>query len=118
MIGPAVDEAASYERNAEDAFLWLSPKAKSVMDWLFGFDFDTHRIPVVRDYPVPMKGGHGLRTFVVDPLWIHDANMDERKTTVGRILETFVPETVHIVMKRQHTEAFLRNLMNRESAPR
>lgn len=101
VVGPAVDDVASLEREAEGAFIWYTPDASRVYTQLGMVDPD-----VVR-YAVPMKGGRELRTLVLDPLHAVPP-LDEQ--ILQRMFQPLPPRTpldVHI--KRQNLAAFCRH---------
>jgi hypothetical protein len=110
LLGPAIDEAASYYEQAEGAFVWLAPSAREVFEVV-------HRgrpalSPLVR-YAVPLRQGASYETWVVSPFASVDTK-GQRMERTGRLLGTFDKTSrLEVQVKRQHTERFLGHLQHR-----
>ena len=104
LLGPAIDEAASEEKRAEGAFIWLTPSALSA----FGkYSAQLGPVPprIEYNYRVPMKGGHTYQTHVVNPIL---AIPEPREESIRSLLATFSrSQAVDVAIKRQNTEVFL-----------
>jgi hypothetical protein len=103
LIGPAIDEAAEAERLADGALIWLCPSATRVVERISPTNALNRDLRVVRDYPVPLKGGGCYRTHVVNPL-LDRADPD---TLAQRILNFFRLDRLDIAVKEQNTANFL-----------
>jgi hypothetical protein len=114
LLGPAIDEAATYYEQANGAFVWLTPNAKAALER------SEHRrgqglIPIAC-YPVPLKGGSTFATWVVSPFQGGDT-CDKRRDTSDRLLATFDKDPrrpLDVQIKLQHTQAFLDDVMQRQ----
>lgn len=102
VIGPAVDEVAGLQHEAEGPFVWLTPSASR------GFEPLSDSSPGVVRYGVPLKGGRTVETRVMNPLWA-DPPLDERilrnlfrprSTRASRVADA----------NRQHLAAFCREV--------
>lgn len=69
IIGPAVDEAAEREKQAQGPFVWLTPSARGLLPP--GFEASRERVTegsfYVMPFRVPLKGGRMEDTYVVPP---------------------------------------------------
>jgi hypothetical protein len=106
ILGPAVDEAARYEREAEGAFVWLDPVAKHIVEddphqnaapW-FPEGAELHLTRV------PMKQGRAFETFAVLPF---KTGSRSKKQVIDRIISTFDATSLDVVIKRDNTRRFL-----------
>lgn len=74
VVGPAVDLAAEAEASADAALVWLHPSALEVYragrdgDVDAGFGSVQGGLPLLHDYPVPMKDGDVVVSDVVKPM--------------------------------------------------
>lgn len=102
VVGPAVDEVASLEREAEGPFVWLTPRAAKAFEPLAATN------PGVVRYPVPMKGGRVLTTRVLNPLWAEPPLNEQLLRNLFQPLPARTPLDVY--MKRQNLAAFCRHV--------
>lgn len=106
VVGPAVDEVASLEREADAALVWMTPAARATFDM-----YHATKWGHVVMHDVPMKGGRTYRTLVLNPL--HPLSDDPRGgELLGRLLAEpplSAPLDVHI--KQQNTLNFYRRVM-------
>lgn len=127
LLGPAVDEAATCEKMAQAAIVWFAPSAQELVEWAFAAaadpKSDTERLvkrlladlPIIRGYPVPLKGGPVRNACVVNPLGARrgDPNAPTlifRPERVRAGLQaTFASgaDREDVNIKAQHTSAFL-----------
>ena len=104
LLGPAVDEAASEEKRAEGALIWLTPSALSAFG-KYPAQLGRREPRIEYNYRVPMKGGHTYRTHVVNPIL---SIPEPREESIRSLLATFSrSQSVDVAIKRQNTEAFL-----------
>jgi len=106
LLGPAIDEAAEAERLAEGAFVWLCPSAYRVVQQGFG-KTAAKSLPLVPDYPVPMKNGAVHTTHVVNPFRKLGAGR-RADDAIANLLGCFDVSRPDVAVKKQHTESFLR----------
>jgi hypothetical protein len=102
IVGPAVDEVASLEREAEGAFVWMAPSANSRED----------EAGLIR-YDVPLKGGARYRTNVINPLF---AKTREEAGWMEEALLGPVVGRLDIDIKRQNLADFLQHVRARMEA--
>jgi len=126
LLGPAIDEAAEHEKLAEGAFVWLLPSANALLtDRARSASSEkslagalirrlTTHLPVVGDYPVPLKGGVPLRTSVINPLGARRLGSDGSVQLLfdpGRVRrgfgQAFAGSRVEVQRKAQVTTQFL-----------
>lgn len=106
IIGRAVDEAADCYEAAEGALVWLLPSAHnpvaSVAD-----TFSNYGEGLFIPYDVPLKGGHRLRSLVLNPLYPESA--DQRQSIINRYNEAMMSraDRLDVWLKVQHTFEFL-----------
>lgn len=107
ILGPAVDRAAMYERQAEGAFVWLDPEARTLVenDPMLS---DANRLTRMglHPYRVPLKQGKRFDTYVVVP-FIPEFVLKEGTEVAERILSTFNGPALDVVIKRDNTKRFL-----------
>jgi hypothetical protein len=104
LIGPAIDEAAEAEKLADGALIWFCPSATRAVERISPTNALNKDLRVVRDYPVPLKGGGCYRTQVVNPL-LDRADPD---ALAQRILDFFRLDRLDVAVKQQNTANFLR----------
>jgi hypothetical protein len=106
ILGPAVDEAARYEREAEGAFVWLDPVAKRILE-------DDPHEKADPAFPesahlhlthVPMKQGRTFETFAVLPF---KSGSRSKEQVIDRIVSTFDMSSLEVAIKRDNTRRFL-----------
>ena len=109
VLGPAVDEAATYLDAAQAAIVWMAPTANDL------FGKSEYRKPTSDDYrrsyvayDVPLKGGDRYNTFAVSP-FSYAPTFDERAQIARSILGTFPTgkAPLDVAIKRQNTDRFL-----------
>lgn len=114
VLGPAVDRAAAYEREAEGAFVWLDPKARTLVET--GRSFEGHDLQQagLHRYSVPLKQGKCFDTYAVAPFRTQFAigsvvlrKNDNAPEIADRILSTFDSKALDVVIKRDNTKRFL-----------
>lgn len=95
LVGPAVDEVAGLEREAEGAFIWLAPSALDVLDdcSVFGPSFS-----------VPMKGGLRLETGVLNAVFAPDA--PDRAERLATLISAEGSGSLSVRAKVQHIRSF------------
>ena len=106
ILGPAVDAAAQYEREAEGGFVWLDPTAKRILE------NDPHEredpaFPESADLyltQVPLKQGRSFETYAVLPF---KAGSATKRLVIDRVLSTFDDPSLEVVLKRENTRRFL-----------
>lgn len=108
ILGPAVDRAAGYEREAEGAFVWLDPGARALVesDQAFQQNPGSTKLAALHRYPVPIKNGQVFDTFAVVPFTPQVA-FTEWPEIAERILSTFKGSALDIVIKHDNTKRFL-----------
>ncbi len=126
LLGPAIDEAAQYEKLAEGALVWLSPRLDGLLKERARLASTENSaagaairrfisgLPIVPDYPVPLKSGPPLKTSVVNPLagrrFDSDGNVrllfDPQRVRRG-FAEAFTDNRVEVKQKGQVTMEFL-----------
>jgi hypothetical protein len=107
ILGPAVDQAASMDRVAEGAFVWLDRGARDMLE--------AERISKEPAFPealclhrvrVPMKGDQFSQTLAVLPYKPEDS--DELKARINaRLLSSFDDTKPDVAVKRDNTRSFL-----------
>jgi len=127
VLGPAVDEAAENEKRADGALIWLSEELDQLLKGhvaaaLLGRGLTNsvlrklvEGIPLVRDYPVPMKDGDPLVTSVVNPFGAKYSDSNDNLRLLferARVREGFIrafegAKACEVVRKAQRTVAFL-----------
>lgn len=124
IVGPAVDEAASLERLAEGAIVWLAPSAKAVVEDSSKMKFKQEIVGEVLQlftsnewlgvFPttVPLKEGRQYRTFGIHPF--DNAEQHVTESFVQGLLDTFRsrddrPLDVSIAIKRENTLDYLKD---------
>jgi len=114
LIGPAIDEAAEYEKLPNGGMVWLCPSAHDVTrEARFSAasgrlaSFADLELFLVPDYPVPIKGDEPRHAPVVSPfLFVQYAH---EEAFLSRVDESFVGENPDIPIKRENTMRFLRH---------
>ncbi len=113
LLGPAVDEAASYMGLAEGAFVWLTPSALKMCIGVGNGNIAPY--PFI-PYQVPLKGGSVYETWVVAP--IRDLlilSKRDKKRIAETLLSSFDnSNALDIQVKRQNTSKFLELVVARE----
>jgi hypothetical protein len=126
LLGPAIDEAAENEKLADGALIWLSPGLDTLLNELVPSAISAGSLagaavrrliegtPVVRNYPVPLKGGPPLRTSVVNPFGAkrsdHRGNVTplfDHDRIVDGFRAAFANDAVNVRRKAQVTFEFL-----------
>jgi hypothetical protein len=108
-LGPAINEAAELYERAEGAFVWLSPAASRFAD-------DDLQSAVVT-YPVPLKGGQTLDTWVCSP-FINTVPRSNAGGPIRRGIENAMAgDRPDVVVKRQNTMRFLDHIADTDPAP-
>lgn len=105
VVGPAVDEVAALEREAEGAFIWYTPSAAQHL--APHLDPTTEPSRVMR-YGVPLKDGRSFETLVVNPLFADPSLEEKLLRNMFQPLPERTPLDVHI--KRQNLAAFCRHV--------
>lgn len=105
LLGPAVDEAATYHELAEGAFVWLLPSASIQYEaWMAttaGMVDD-----LLLSHDLPLKGGAKLRCLVVNPLCYDSA--EERRRIIDLHMKAMTGiNRLDVWLKRQNTIDFL-----------
>ncbi len=95
LVGPAIDEASTMERQSEGAFIVLCPSAHEIADQR------PSRFPLVRNYPTPTKTGM-RRYHLINPTCY---TIDPDAYTQA-IVATFTGDDT-VTQKREHTREFL-----------
>lgn len=106
IVGPAVDEAAELMDRAQGAFVWLSPKARKILDDCKLSSQDMLQYGLI-SYLIPIKGGDQYETPVVFP-FDAQSQREVRDSLAARILSTFEGASLDVDVKKQRTEDFLR----------
>lgn len=135
IAGPAVDEAAEHMGIAEGAFVWLLPsaqrvyelnlneyyshckaeygKGKTLFEGIAALDeFEEHFhllrpwCSVIRDYPMPIKGGGTLNVFMLNP-YVR-LTVDDQEHIQDRTLTVMADDRLDVWLKRQNTMTFLK----------
>lgn len=115
VLGPAIDEAAPQERLAEAGLVFFCESARSLIGRA-----PLRYMPMVEDYPVPMKTGSSFTTCVVNPFSflpmigrsVRRDRVKERTYVAlaqlsSRILGYFDVTKPGVLGKKRNTEAFL-----------
>jgi hypothetical protein len=110
FVGPAVDEAAECMNAAQGGFVWVTPRARSIV---VAANAGTGGSPLTQ-WRVPLKGRGELDTFVVSPF--EAQNAADRRQTLSDILATFNRPTLDVAIKKQNTERFLLHDLERRVA--
>jgi hypothetical protein len=113
VIGDAINEAASLEKVAIGAFVWLAPSAiQRLGDWR-----DNAKLI---EYAVPVRGGERFWTLAVNPLsreedlaGVIPRSQGPTPSVRDSLLATFrsrdeEPISLEVEIKRQNTERFLK----------
>lgn len=119
LIGPAIDEAAEAHNLPEGAHIWLCPSALDVISKSAGHAFGKdpgRRFPMIRDFPVPMKGGRTYRVDTINPLQFFPCRADA-EAAVRAAVATFAG-SLDVLVKKQNTEALLAVALELLSFPR
>ena len=103
IVGPAVDEAATLQNEAEAAVAWLAPSARRVWTPATQQASAFHRLV---PWTVPLKGGANYETFAVSP-FAHASSGQTRDVVTARLLETFDESRVDVAVKMQNTTRWL-----------
>jgi hypothetical protein len=98
IVGPAVDEVAVLEREAEGAFIWTAPSALDLSSWGLG---------LTKLYDVPMKGGRRFQTEVLNPFWIRTRTQADK---IEQALLGIPDPRLDVAIKRQNVGAFLKHV--------
>ena len=117
IVGPAVDEAAFGEGQAEAAIVWFSPSAEAVIQSAIS-KVGSHAETATPWLPwdVPIKGGGVYRTHAVTPFFSVEIEgpdacqiLSPVDTAALResILSTFDESRLEVAIKKQHTQRFL-----------
>lgn len=113
ILGPAVDQAAAHEREAEGAFVWLDPACRRLVQTEpMLADIDGLARMGLCPYSVPLKQGKQFSTYVVVPFTPQVA-FDEMPKIAERILSTFDSPALDVVIKRDSTKRFLDEALER-----
>jgi hypothetical protein len=107
-LGPAIEEASELYECADGAFVWLSPEAAR----LPYLDVDQSTNALVW-YGVPTKRGT-LRTRVVSPFINMLVDSDLGRRLEDMFMQAMKGDRVDVVMKRQNTRRFLRQIINND----
>ncbi len=117
LVGPAVDATAEHMDSAQGSFVWFLPPASEILDEWFAYKYSNFRIPdflptlkiiyemVSPKYSVPIKGGHHLNAYVVNPLC--DKSIEDAEKIISMCNDFMVGNSMDIWMKRQYTVDFL-----------
>jgi hypothetical protein len=112
LVGPAVDCAAEHMNLPQGAFVWLHPSAanryRAHIQRIKAEHPDFDPQYVIKDYPMPLKGGEVLQADVVNPL---EATPDDPQNLIDAFEEGMNGDSVDIWIKRQHTLAFPRAVL-------
>ena len=104
VVGPAVDEVAALEREAEGAFVWLTPRARRTIEG------QRETFPhLLVPYAVPMKGGRYLETMVVTPMYASQPEQYPRNpgAFLGNLFFFAMRgDSLDVAVKRQNTWDF------------
>jgi len=117
IVGPAVDEAANGEAQAEAAVVWFAPSAEAVIQKAIS-TVGAHAETATPWFPwdIPMKGGGVYHTHAVTPFFSaeiqepdasHILSPLDAATLRDHILSTFDDLTLEVAIKKQHTLRFL-----------
>ncbi len=113
ILGSAVDEAAENVNQAEGAFIWLLPSARSVVANCFPEDSWSESLPgrPLLPWSVPLKAGRFYETLAVFP---HDSasTADERKRVVANLEQSFNRNSLDVHIKKQNTMKFLHSTVS------
>jgi hypothetical protein len=130
IVGPAVDDAATYSEVSQGAFVWLLPEAAALYRYAVEVQQKTIKIlyrnknnpellegskkslcePLIVDpYNMPLKeeGGGPLRCAVINPLAFHETE-EERKTVFRAYEKAIFGNKLDVILKQQHTLDFLK----------
>ena len=106
IVGPAVDEAATLQNDAEAAVAWLTPSARRARQvWTPA----TQEVSVWHRFVpwwVPLKGGRTYDTYAVTPYWFAESRA-AKDDLAARLLATFDDSRVDVAIKKQNTARFL-----------
>jgi len=117
LVGPAVDATAEHMDSAQGSFVWFLPPASEILDEWFAYKYNNFRRPeslptlkkiyemVSPKYSVPIKGGHHLNAYVVNPLY--DKSSEDSEKIMSMCNDFMAGNSMDIWMKRQHTIDFL-----------
>jgi hypothetical protein len=135
IVGPAVDEAAEFEKLAQGAFVWMHPSAASiyntVTDRIMTHFIDTNtndkeindpikkelmrtylrRIItcqlVSQEYEMPIKGGDYLQCPVLNPLLKGYSSKQHRQQVIKAYSDAMTGNQLDVWLKKQNTMKFL-----------
>lgn len=120
-IGPAIDEAASLEREVDAGIVWLAPSARQYIEW----EMKPLKPACLFEYEVPIKGRTPIPSIVVNPLaliGVEDAIANWKQWCLSTFDRASDSDTV--LDKRRNTNAFLESAsrivteLNLSRAPR
>ncbi|MCC7290789.1 MAG: hypothetical protein IT449_01865 [Phycisphaerales bacterium] len=109
LMGEAIDDAAEHAHLPQGAFVWLTPRAAAARDAFRDLEM-THppAMGVIDDYHLPLKGGGHIACSIVNPFVYQAWWSDDLDAIQRAMLDTFVPPSVDIQVKRTNTRDFLR----------
>jgi hypothetical protein len=111
LLGPAIDEAASLEREAEGAFVWLAPSALRQFNNRIDESLVRHLEPgEMLPWHVPMKNGRTYETLALN-LGLTHSRDDKWDQAVSGLESSFNPNSrslpLEIEIKRQNTMRYI-----------
>jgi hypothetical protein len=107
LVGPAVDEVASLERDADGAFVWLTDRARATV--FDGGQQEDDAEKIFQHHDVPMKDGRSVATVVVDP--VTGQQPESQRLLLRNMFLPLPPEVPESVrLKRRNTAAYYRRM--------
>lgn len=104
LIGPAVDDAASYMNMPDGAFVWITPRGNKPPHSL---TYPPDQWPrMVRVCEMPLRDGRVVSAKILNPFATSD-NTEERELIKAGIMKSMVGDALDIVIKRQGTRRIL-----------
>jgi hypothetical protein len=104
VVGPAVDEVATHVRDADGAFVWLTPSSYDVYQ-----QGSSSADPLVW-HNVPLKQGRRISALVVNPFAGLQPEM-QRRLLAGLLAPLPPGSSVDVHIKRQHILEFYRHIV-------
>lgn len=115
FVGPAIDDAASMMDKADGPFVLLCPSARSVLGKSVqdlpekiasSAVFARDRLPLILDYPVPLKDGRTYVGEILNPL-MFAAKPSEQAAAMLRSFDAAMPLTLDLEIKKRNTAELL-----------